>query len=168
MDLVHEKHIPVLKLCKDCCHLSRFLDRRSRRDLHIDTHLVCHDACECRLTKSRRTMIQCITSLLCRFNIDRQIFLNLLLSDIIRQTLRSECRFQLRILRCKFRTDRPFCHSNQPCLSQIRCPAPQDFLLLPLHTAPVTSSLYTAPVTPFLHAVPVTSASTPASKAPPC
>ena len=74
VDLIYEKHIALLQIIKDCRHLPRFFDRRSRGDLDIYPHLIGNDTGKRRLSKSRRSiekdMIQRIASLLCRFDIN--------------------------------------------------------------------------------------------------
>ena len=87
MDLIDEEDISFLQIVQDGSHLPRLLDGGSAGDANVHPHLRRDDAGQCRLAESGRSvkeqMIQCLSALLRRLDIDIQALLDLLLSDII-------------------------------------------------------------------------------------
>ena len=102
VDLIDEKHITLGKSVQNRGDLARLLDRRSRGHLDIHPELVRNDVTDGRLTESRRAVkqavIQGLSAILRRLNIDLQHLLQLTLADVVIERLRTNLRLQLPIL----------------------------------------------------------------------
>ena len=122
MDLIHEQDIPRLQIIENCGHLPRLFNGRAARHFHMRSHLIGNDSCQRRLSQSRRAvkknMVERISSLFCRLDVDLQICLGLLLTDIIRKHLRSQALLNFFVLDGRFRRDfSPHRHFNVSCFS---------------------------------------------------
>ena len=102
VDLVDEEHIALRKSVQNRGDLARLLDRRPRGHLDIHPELIRDDVTDGRLAESRwavkQAVIQGLSAVLRRLNIDLQHLLQLTLADIVIERLRTNLRLQLPIL----------------------------------------------------------------------
>ena len=114
VDLIHKEDVALLKIVEDGGHLSRLLDRRSGSDFHMYSHLIGDNSGKRGLTQSRRSvkqhMIQNIVALFCRFNIYFQCIFCLFLSDVLIQSLWTQCSLKRKIFLCHIGGDHSFFH----------------------------------------------------------
>ena len=102
VDLVDEQHIALRKTIQNRGDLARLLDGRTRGYLDIHPELIRDDVTDGRLAQSRRAVkqavIQRLSAVLRRLNIDLQHLLQLTLADVVIERLRTDLRLQLPIL----------------------------------------------------------------------
>ena len=102
MDLIYKKDVMLLKTVQDRRHLTRFFDRRTGSHLHVHAQLIGNNTGKGCFSKARRTieqhMIQSLISRLCRFDINLQRLLCLLLTDIFCQKLGAQFSLDLNVL----------------------------------------------------------------------
>ena len=97
VDLIDKQHVIRLQIGQDRRQITGFFNCRTGCHTKIHAHFVGNDRGQGRLSQSRRPVqqhvIQRIATPLGCLDIDCQIFLDFILSDIFHQRLRTECHF---------------------------------------------------------------------------
>ena len=101
MDFIYEKHIAGLQGSKQTCQISRLIQHRTRRNLHIHPHFVGDNVRESGFTQTGRAveegMIKRLTPKLCRLDIDMQVGHDFTLAREIFKVLRADNSVQILI-----------------------------------------------------------------------
>ena len=99
MDLVDEEDVAFRKIGQKRRQIARLFNGRAGCDADIHPHFIGDDAGQSGLAKSRRAVeqdvIQRLAAAARRFNIDRQVLLDLFLSVVFAQALRAEGKLTL-------------------------------------------------------------------------
>ena len=103
MNLVDEENIALLQIGEQRGQVTGALHHWPGRIFAVDSHLDRDDMCQGGFPESWRTaeqdVIDAITPMLSRFNQDAEIFLDLLLANVLIQGSRTQTGFQERFIR---------------------------------------------------------------------
>ena len=99
---IHKQQVALLKIVQDCSHFPGLFNCRAAGYLHIDTHFIGDNACQRGFAQAGRpvkqNMIQRVSALSGRLNVNLQVFLGLFLADIIIQGLGTQHPFDPDVL----------------------------------------------------------------------
>ena len=94
VDLVNEEHVTVVEVSQQCGEVARLLYRGAARHSEVDAHFVGDNAREGGLAETRRAveqhMVERLSPLAGCFYINRKVFFNLILPDILAEHLRAQ------------------------------------------------------------------------------
>ena len=102
MDLIDKEDVPRSEIGEQRRQIPLLLNRRPGSDANIDPHLVCDNPRKRGLPEPRRAveqhMVERVSALFRRLDKNPQVFLHLVLADILRHRLRAERIFYVVVL----------------------------------------------------------------------